>query len=125
MEDNNKEKGSDYIIHKINLNYTYTVYRDDRNGKVFYRIPITHKSFDGQILKASYQVRFDGGADIPNGSKIKIKKAHENFYLVNSEKGYPIPVMSMQIHEYEIVENALKEFAEATNTIVSDDDLPF
>ena len=76
MEEENKL----YIKHKVQAGFNYTVYRNDRNGKSYYKICVTQKAFDGQESKHYIPVTFKKGIELPDKTKIKIKKAVENVY---------------------------------------------
>ena len=114
MEENNKT--GEYISHKLNAGYTYMVFRNDRNGKTFYKIPIKQKDFDGQEKTHYIPVSFRSGIDIPDKTKIKIKQAVENVYA----KGYDT-IFTYKILEFENLSEAVQEYAASADDL----DLPF
>lgn len=106
MEEN---KNNDYILHKINLGYNYTVYRKEYSGKTSYIIQISQKNMDGTIADKAYvKVMFPKGTDLPDGTKIKIKKAVENFYLKDGNKFNP--VFTYYIKEFDLIGDPVQEY---------------
>ena len=114
------EEQKDYIVPKVQAGYNYMVFRKERNGNVFHKILIKQKLLDGQYLDAYMLVKFKKGIDLPNKTKIKIRKGFENFYVDK----YKNPVFYIQINEFDNIDDAVNDYAEAINN-VDDDDLPF
>lgn len=107
-----QEKNDDsYVIHKVQPNYNYMVFRNERNGKVYHKIAIKQKAFDGQETSGYVQVKFKDGIDLPDRTKIKIKKAIENFYIKNFN-----PVFFYNIIEFENVDEAINNYADSINS---------
>lgn len=131
MEEENKE----YIISKINTKNFYKVYRSTYNGKDFYSLLISQKSYDDTETYYYKGVNFKKGLPLPqNDTLIRIKRAVENYY---GEKYKP--VSSYMILEYETKqteeqkkESAYEEYSqtlmeneENREIKISDSDLPF
>ena len=112
MEEN--EKDGAYIIHKVQAGFKYFVNRSEYNGKVFYKIPVEQKLQDGQKIKAYIQVRFKDDVDLPDGSRIQIKKAIENFYFRKEDTRKYNPIFYYQILEFDNIGEVVQEYNDAT-----------
>ena len=130
-----EEKNEEYIISKINTKNFYKVYRSTYNGKDFYSLLISQKSYDDTETYYYKNVSFKKGLPLPqNDTLIRIKRAVENYY---GEKYKP--VSSYMILEYETKqteeqkkESAYEEYSqtlmeneENREVKISDSDLPF
>jgi hypothetical protein len=114
MEENNKAE--EYISHKLNAGYTYMVFRNDRNGKTFYKIGVKQKDLDGQEKTCYIPISFKKGVDVEDKTKIKIKQAIENVYA----KGYDT-IFTYKILEFDNLSDAVQEYAASADEL----DLPF
>lgn len=114
MEEENKL----YIKHKVQAGFNYTVYRNDRNGKSYYKICVTQKAFDGQETKHYIPVTFRKGVELPDKTKIKIKQAVENVY----KKGFDT-ISTYMILDFDNLSEAIEEFNQADSNY--DEDLGF
>lgn len=63
-----------------------TVFRNERDGKVFYSIGISHKLQDGSYEKDYFPCRFKKDVDLKNQTNIKIQEAWLDFYKPKGEK---------------------------------------
>ena len=114
MEEENKM----YIKHKVQAGFNYTVYRNDRNGKTYYKICVVQKAFDGQESKHYIPVTFKKDVELQDKTKIKIKVAVENVY----KKGYDT-ISTYMILDFDNLSEALQEFNESDSSY--DEDPPF
>lgn len=130
-----EEQNQEYILHKINTKYFYKVYRSSYNGKDYYSILITQKSYDDTETLYYKNVNFKKGLPLPkNDTLIRIVKAVENYYGDKYK-----PQSSLMILEYETKqtdeqkkESAYEEFSqtlteneENREKKLKDLDLPF
>lgn len=121
MEENKNE----YIMRKVYVNSDYKVNaQTTATGKTFYKLNVYQKQADGQVSWFKVPVTFANGVEVPDGCKIKIKQAIENFYYTNADTKKFNPIYSLYVKEFEIVEKLVQNFAEQLNSM-SDDDLPF
>lgn len=121
MEENQEE----YIIRKVKINYNYKVdVRQNKDGKLFYKLNVPQKQADGQINWFKININMPAGTDIPDGCKIKIKQAIENLYFSASDPKHYNPIYGLYIKEFEVVDEIVQEYAEEL-TNMSEDDLPF
>lgn len=115
----------------------YRIFRNENNGKVYYRIGLSHKKQDNTWEHGTMDCRFPKDADIPNKSKIKIHSAWLDFWL-KDKVSHPY----VFINKYEIItenkqqeeptEEANEFSAMSINTNyqeneikINDNDLPF
>ena len=120
-----EENENNYIIHKIRNDYNYIVYRNENNGRVYYKIRLEQETVDGQKIIGYVQVRFAGDVDIPNKTKIKINKAIENFYFNKNDVRNYTPIFYYQINDFEVVDSdAIQNYNEAVANSDADE-LPF
>lgn len=121
-EDNNKV-GLDY---KIQSGREYVVNRQDFNGKTFYSINVRKKNRDDTETFAKKGIRFAGGADIKDKTKIKILSGFEDFYFKKGDKYNAI--FSLVITNYEITgqsEEAINQAYDIFNTENKEFELPW
>ncbi len=118
------EEETDYIIHKVQAGYTYIVFRNEHNGNVFYKIGIEQKTLDGQKIRGYMPVRFNSEIELPDKTKIKIKKGIENFYFAKNDTKHYNPVFYIQIIEFENMSEIIDDYNEDINN-TNEDDLPF
>lgn len=102
-----------------------TIFRKDFENRTLYRIGLSKKDENGNYINGYMDVRFRNGVDIPNNTKIEIKKAWIGFG-VKDKKTYPY----IFINEFETVgeKETTKEdpFAAFGKQIeINEDDIPF
>lgn len=115
------EEEKDFIVHKVQAGYNYTVYRSENNGKVFHKIGIEQKTADGQKIKAYLPVKFNSGIDVADRTRIKIKKGYENFYFSKNDPRHFNPLFYIQITEFENISDVMQNYNEAINNTDEDD----
>ena len=112
----------------------YRIFRNENNGKVYYRIGLSHKKQDNTWEHGTMDCRFPKDADIPHKAKIKIHSAWLDFWL-KDKVSHPY----VFINKYEILDekeepkNEANEFSAMSiktnyqeNEIkINDNDLPF
>jgi hypothetical protein len=110
------EEQESYIGYKIDTKHTYKVYRSEVNGKIFFKVQVTKKNYDGTNQKFYKQLRFVKCQPPQNGEIIKIKKAFEDLYTNQKDPYNAISVIVVQ--EYELVqgnEDPFDEYQQALN----------
>ena len=134
---NIEKRDEDFIDYKLKPDKEYMVFKTEFKGIPYYKIQITRKDANGNVIKGYKPIRLRKGMELQDRSIIKIKKAFEDFYV----KGYET-IFTLFIYEYELCkntqleqENALNEFQNnlATSQFedfgseieVTDDMLPF
>lgn len=109
--------------------YPVMVFRNDREGKVFYSLGLSKKNQDNSYSNGYIGCRFKKDVELENQTKIYIKKAWLDFYL----KG-KITVPYIFISEFETLKNAMQqskkdtkveEYEDINVVHLSDEDLPF
>ncbi len=114
----------------ITTDRMHLVFRNEKNGKVFYAIGVSKKRQDGSYENAFIPVQFKKNVNLENQTNIYIKEAWLSFYKTKDNKS----VFYIFINDYETVEQvAHKEYEYSsitTNEIpeemtITDDDLPF
>ena len=104
MEENNEQTKS-YIIRKVREGFTYMVFRNERNGKTFYKIGVTQKELDGQQNTHYIPVSFVNGVEVADRTKIKIITAIENVY----KKGFDT-IFTYKITQFENLSEQIQEY---------------
>lgn len=92
-----------YINYKINTEYTYKVYKNEANGKAFYKLMVQKKNYDGTKINFYKQVKFAKCKPPRNEEVIRIKKGFEDLYTNSKDPHNPISVIV--ILEYELIDN--------------------
>ena len=124
MEEETKPKK----YYKVEAGDTVTVHRRDAGNYVFYNLCFKKKGQNGEESYIYKKIRFKGGADIPDKTKIRIYDFFEDGY--KPENSYDT-IWSLVITDYEVVNDAIKEYQEKKNEEEEDnikigqDDLPF
>ena len=118
------EQQEENIGYKIVAGKEYTIKRQEYNGSVFYKIPVYKTHQDNTTQEGLKNVRFEGGADLIDKTRIKIISAFEDFY----QKDKFNTIFTLVIRKYEItsqpeevINQAYNEFNSADNSF----DLPF
>ena len=107
----------------INHEYAVMVFRRDNEFGTFYKIGLTKKNKDGKYINGYKDIRFKKGVNIPDRTKIYIKKAWLDFY-VKDNRTYDYIFCS----EFETLDNVINDTAaslEAQGIIVDASSLPF
>ena len=86
--------------YKIMLGDIVTVYRNDYNGKTFYKLVCNKKLYDNTTIVGNKPIRFKAGVDLPHGTRIRILDMFEDFY----NKDLYNTIWSLFINEFEIVD---------------------
>jgi hypothetical protein len=124
MEEEQKPKK----YYKVEAGDTVTVHRREAGGYVYYSLCFKKKNQNGEDTYIYKKIRFKGGADIPDKTKIRIYDFFEDGY--KPENSYDT-IWSLVITDYEIVNDAIKEYQEKKNEVeennieISDEMLPF
>lgn len=114
--------------YKVEVGDVVTVHRRDAKNYIFYNLCFKKKDQSGKEVYVYKKIRFAGGADIPDKTQIRIFDFFEDGYL---PKGSYDTVWLLVITNYEIVEDAIKEYQENKNEeegnfIIDDNvELPF
>lgn len=131
MEEN-QEVGQ--INYKIDGKHTYKVYKNEVNGKTYYKVVMKKKNYDDTETIFYRQLRFVKGCTPPeNGEIIKIWSGFEDLYVNNKDPYNPITVIVVQDYmkvDNQVVneEKAYEKFQQITKENemeVSDEELPF
>lgn len=117
------EENKDYIVHKVQAGYNYTVFKNENNGRAYYKIGIEQKQFDGQKIRGYMPVKFKKGVELEDKTRIKIKQGVENFYFKAEDTRHYNPIFYIQINDFEIIDNKIEEYNQDISG--EDDDLPF
>lgn len=102
-----------------------TIYRFEKDGKVFYSTGLYKKDKEGNFINGYISCRFPKGIDVADKTKIKIKEAWLDFYLKDK-----ITNPYIFINKYELVEQTelpknTKTAYDDSNIVIEDKDLPF
>lgn len=101
MEEN-QEAGQ--INYKIDGKHTYKVYKNEVNGKTYYKVAMKKKNYDDTETIFYRQLRFVKDCTPPeNGEIIKIWSAFEDLYVNNKDPYNPITVIVVQ--DYKKIDN--------------------
>ena len=104
MEEQNEEVGQ--INYKIDGKHTYKVWKNESNGKTYYKVAMKKKNYDGTETIFYRQLRFVNGCTPPeNGDIIKIWSGFEDLYTNEKDKYNPITVIVVQ--DYMKVDNQI------------------
>jgi hypothetical protein len=124
MEEENKE----YITGLFNLKMNYMIFSQVYKDKTFYKVQVSKKLQDGQILKAYIPVRFVNCEPVINGTLIRLKNAKVDWYKNPKDTWNVIP--SLIIFNYEVIADSnivtqqiVNEFNSTNDS--DDDSLPF
>lgn len=114
--------------YKIKAGREYIIRRQEYGGRVFYKIFINQKQYDGTLLELFKIVKFKGSPDIPDFTRILIKKFVENGYYSTKDTNHYNPQWALTILDWDIVEQSHAEINSALNQYNNsnnDDFLPF
>lgn len=75
------------------------IFRNEKDGNVFYRTTVGHKKADGEYENAGITIRFKKGIELPDRAKVKISNAILDHYK-NKEGFFVFYVM---VFDFEIV----------------------
>ena len=139
MEDNQQP----ILGYKIMADKEYMVFRSETNGKVFYKIQVSKKNFDGTKEVGYKNIKFKRGIELQDRTIIIPRAGFEDFY--NKDKYTTI--FTLFITDFDIVQNPVVDTANAinnynnqisqeevdnffkdeeeSNITINDDDLPF
>ena len=67
---------------------SYMIFRNEKEGKVWYNLGLSKKNQDGSYTRGSIMVRFKTGVELEDKVLIKIKKGWLDFY-VKEKRTYP------------------------------------
>lgn len=107
------------ISYKITAGKKYRVFASNFNGKMFYKIQMTQKNYNGTISKYYKDIKFRKGIEPTDstggGMDIIIKKAFESLVPNPKDEYHPISyiiIMDYEIYKRkeEIEQEALNEF---------------
>ena len=126
MEEQVQEKNTEYISYLFNTKSYYYIQSQTNGGRTFYKTPIKKKNYDGQEIKSYIQVKFGKCEPVPNGTKIRIKNAKEDWYINPKDTWNIIP--QLVIFDYEIIERSdviAEQAIQQYNSIDDDTELPY
>lgn len=103
----------------IEDNRTKTIFRNENNGKVNYRIGLNKRNQDGTYTSGYMSCKFPSKADIPNKTKIKIVDAWLDFWVDDKKATHTY----IFINKYEILEN--ENSNDKPLEEINDDELPY
>lgn len=127
--------------YKIMAGKEYMVFRTENAGRVYYKIQISKKNFDGTKEVGYKNIKFKRGIELEDRTIIIPKAGFEDFY--NKDKYTTI--FTLVITDFDIVPNPVVDTANAINNynnqisqeevdnffneepevVINDDDLPF
>lgn len=129
--------------YKIMADKEYMVFRSETAGKVFYKIQVSKKNYDGTKEVGYKNIKFKRGVELEDRTIIIPKAGFEDFY--NKDKYTTI--FTLVITDFDIVANPVVNTADAinnynnqinqeevdsffkdqeeSNVTINDDDLPF
>lgn len=81
-----------------------TVFRHERNGRVWYTVAIGQTNMDGETEYGYKQIQFRRGVDVADHAKINIKNAWEKFYTNKNDE----VVFYIFVYDFELVEGNAK-----------------
>lgn len=103
-------------------NIPVMVFRNERDGRVFYNIGLSRKKVDGLYENGNMLAQFNKDVDIPNQTKILLTNAVLDFY----KKEDKITVPFIRVFDYELENTSGNKEAESKFIeIPSGEDLPF
>ena len=92
-----------YITYKINTKFTYKVYRQEANGRLFYKVQVKKKNYNSEPTIFYKQLAFANCEPPENGEIIKIISGFEDLYASKRDPHNPISVIV--VTEYEKINN--------------------
>jgi len=103
-ETNNNDNGIGY---KINTTREYMVYKSEMHEKMFYKVQLQRKNYDGTKENTYKNLTFKKGIEIPDKAIIRIKKGFEDFRQNPNDKYNAI--WSVFVLDFEYVENKIRD----------------
>lgn len=76
------------------------IYRREYSDRVFYNAAIAKKNADGEWENTSIGIQFPRGVDLPDKTKIHIRKAWLSFYISKDKK----PVFYIICTEFDVID---------------------
>jgi len=119
-----EEEKKEYVVHKVNAGYKYTVYKQERNGMKFYKIGVPKTLIDGQKEWEYIPVQFKKGIELENKTTIRIKQAFENFRYLPTDTNHWNPIFTVFINDFETINDKIEAYNEEIQE-VNLDELPF
>lgn len=110
----------------IDFKYPVTIFRNDYNDRIYYRLGLSKKMPDGSYENGYIDCQFRKNVEITNKTKIKITDSWLTFYLKNktlsSGKEFKETVPYIFINEFEY-EDEIDEYTEEINinNVLSDE----
>lgn len=114
--------------YKLEAGDVVTVHRKEVNNYVFYSLCFKKRNRDNSESYLYKKISFKSGTDIPDKTKIRVLDFFEDGYI---PRGSYDTIWTIFIQEYEIVEDAIKEYQEKKkeeeipNIEIGEDQLPF
>ena len=99
-----------------------TVFRHERDGRVWYTVAIIQTNMDGAKEYGYKIIQFKRGVDVADHAKINIKNAWEKFYTKNDEVVFYIFVNDFTLEEgsAKMPQNERHSYPKAANRIEED-----
>ena len=108
-----EEEKKEYIVHKVNAGYKYTVYRQDHNDVAYYKIGVQKTLQDGQKQWDYIPVQFKKGVELENKTVIRIKQAFENLKYAAADIKHWNPILTIFIIDFETISDKIEAYSEA------------
>ena len=88
-------------LNKEGKNSPIMIFRNEKEGRVFFSTTVSHKDIDGNYQNAFINVQFKKNVEVPNKQLILIKEAWLDFYQNNDGKD----VFTIFINDFDKVES--------------------
>lgn len=79
--------------------YPVTIFRNEYQGKVYYKAGLSKKDNDGNYVNAYINCKFKKGVDLENKTKIKVTNGWLDFYKKGNET-----IITAFINEFDMVD---------------------
>lgn len=121
MQNKNKLEVNEYRPYKVMPNDILYVFRNDYNGKPYYRIKLT-KRFKKELIIGYKNLKFAEGIEIPDKTYIIAKDFHEDWYPKDKYN----TIFTLFIKEFDIIETKerinARNFSEYEKAMKQNDD---
>lgn len=93
------------IKYFIEPNKAYEVYRNDYNGRAYYKIKVETTNANKERIEGYKNISFSEDIDIEDGTLIIIKSAFESFYFKRTDKYNPVFILVVTDFDYATPKN--------------------
>lgn len=102
-----------------------TIFRNEKDGKVFYSLRLSKKDKDGNYINGYVSCKFQKDVNLENKSKIILKDAWLDFYIKDRATNVYIFINKFEkVEDIEIPQNTKTEYQQQS-IVLEDKDLPF